>query len=48
MCVIPEPALAVGHNTRGLARQKQGDLDGAVADFSQAIVIGIERLIEVV
>jgi len=31
---------AISYNDRGIAKQKKGDLDGAIADFTQAIKLG--------
>ena len=40
--IIPDPLGAVGYDTRGNAYLQKGDLDKAVADFTQAIrLIGI-------
>jgi hypothetical protein len=31
---------AISYDDRGIAKQKKGDLDGAMADFTQAIKLG--------
>ena len=35
------PRYAFAYNDRGIAKEEKGDLDGAIADYSEAININV-------